>query len=450
MTRTPVFSEDARKAVHIAMGGFAVLLRFLAWWEGAVLAGAAIAFNLFALPRIAGPRLYRAGEVLHRLGSGIALYPVAVLVLLFLLPERRDIVAAAWGILAFGDGMANIVGRRIAGPRIPWNHEKSLAGSLAFALCGGVAGSFLCWWCRPVIVPPPYLWFSLGMPFLAAAAAAAVETIPVRLNDNLSVSGSAAAVLWWASLVSEEAVAALAAPGVGRLSVAVAVNAGVAAAGYFAGTVTVPGAVCGALLGLTILVTTGWGGWALLLATFGLAVITSRVGLRRKMDLGIAEPRGGRRGAGNAFANTGVAAAAAVLAATSYAADPARLAFAAALAAGGSDTIASEIGKAWGRRTYLVPTFRRVAPGTSGAISFQGTAAGLLGACTLGGLAIAAGIVPGRMLIVIVAGATIGAFAESLLAATLEEAGVLNNDILNFLNTGVAAFAAMLLAGMLM
>ena len=46
----------------------------------------------------------------------------------------------------------------------------------------------------------------------------------------------------------------------------------------------------------------------------------------------------------------------------------------------GSDTVASEIGKAWGRRTWLVPTLRRVPPGTSGAISAQGTAAGLLGA----------------------------------------------------------------------
>ena len=57
----------------------------------------------------------------------------------------------------------------------------------------------------------------------------------------------------------------------------------------------------------------------LLLATFALAVVTSRLGLRRKTLLGIAEERGGRRGAGNAIANTGVAAAAAVLGALSYA-----------------------------------------------------------------------------------------------------------------------------------
>src|ERR671920_578677 len=115
------------------------------------------------------------------------------------------------------------------------------------------------------------------------------------------------------------------------------------------------------------------GGWLLLLATFALAVLTSRVGLQRKTMLGIAEERGGRRGAGNAFANTGVAAAAALLANLSYATKPGLLAFVAALAAGGSDTVASEIGKAWGRSTFLVTTLTRVKPGTPGAMSLEGT-----------------------------------------------------------------------------
>ena len=52
----------------------------------------------------------------------------------------------------------------------------------------------------------------------------------------------------------------------------------------------------------------------LLLVTFLAASATSRLGLRRKTLLGIAEERGGRRGAGNAIANTGIAAVAALLA----------------------------------------------------------------------------------------------------------------------------------------
>jgi uncharacterized protein (TIGR00297 family) len=184
----------------------------------------------------------------------------------------------------------------------------------------------------------------------------------------------------------------------------------------------------------------------LLLATFALAVVASRLGLRRKMQLGIAEERGGRRGAGNAFANTGIAAGAAVLGSLSYAHDAAHVAFVAALAAGGSDTVASEIGKAWGRRTFLVPSFHPVAPGTSGAVSAEGTAAGLLGAGALGATGVICGLIPGWALLAVVTAATAGSFAESLLSATLEARGIVNNDVLNFLNTAVAAAAAIFFA----
>jgi uncharacterized membrane protein len=39
--------------------------------------------------------------------------------------------------------------------------------------------------------------------------------------------------------------------------------------------------------------------------------------------------------------------------------------------------------------------------------------------------------------------ATIGALVESSLGATLEGPGILNNDMLNFLNTAVAAAAVL-------
>jgi uncharacterized protein (TIGR00297 family) len=446
MTPVPRFSENRRQILHMAMGGFALLLRFISWWEAAALAAFALAFNLYALPRIVGPHVFREGEHARRYSSGITLYPLAILLLICLLPERPDIVAAAWGILAIGDGIATILGRAIDGPRIPWNREKSVAGSAAFVLFGGTAGAFLCWWSVPAVVPPPYAWFVVAGPFAAALVAAAVETIPIRLDDNVSVTAAAAAVLWWLSLVSQDSAARAAADAVRLVPIAIALNVAVAGTGYLARTVSRSGAIVGALLGIAVTLSAGWRGWLLLLATFGVAVMASRMGLRRKTLLGIAEGRGGRRGAGNAVANTGVATAAALLAVTSGASGPAMIAFVAALAAGGSDTIASEIGKAWGRRTFLFPSFRHVAPGTSGAISPEGTAAGLIGALILGSLGVALGLVPAAALLPVVIGATIGSFAESAMGATLEGAGFVNNDVLNFLNTAIAAAAAVSLA----
>ena len=447
MNADEAFSEDTRQSVHIAMGAFALALPYLPWWMAVLLASLAVAFNVFALQKLLGLQLFRPGERLRRLTSGFVLYPLAVLGLLLAFGNRLDIVAGAWGILAAGDGMATIIGRRYPIRRIAWNASKSLGGTLALAAFGAAAGVFLAWWCRSTVIPPAYSWFPFVAPVLAAIAAAAVETIPVSLDDNVSVTATAAGVMWVVSLVSADLVGSAGQTLLWFVPLAISINAVVAAAGYRARTVTVSGAVCGGLLGTIILVCAGWQGWVLLLLTFAAAVVTSRLGWQRKQRLGIAEERGGRRGAGNAFANAGIAAIAAMMAVFTYAHDPALLAFTAALVAGASDTVASEIGKAWGRRTFLVSTCcRRVPPGTSGAMSLEGTLAGIASAGLLALIASGLGLITLPLVGVVVIAASVGALIESALGATLEEHGVVNNDMLNFINTGAAAFVAVTLA----
>jgi uncharacterized protein (TIGR00297 family) len=227
---------------------------------------------------------------------------------------------------------------------------------------------------------------------------------------------------------------------------AVAVNVAFAAAGHAARSVSRAGAVGGAVIGVIVFAGGGWPAWVLLVATFLVASITSRFGLQRKTLLGIAEEHGGRRGPGNAIANCGLATVAAVAVVTTLHPATARLALAAALAAAGSDTVASEIGKAWGRATFLVSSFARVKPGTPGAMSLEGTAAGVVAALALGALAAALALVPGSSILAIVVGATAGALVERAHGATLEGPGILNNDMLNFLNTAVAAAVAVAIA----
>jgi uncharacterized protein (TIGR00297 family) len=447
MTGPARHSEAARQSVHIAMGAVALLLRWTPWWAAVTLAAAALTFNVVVLPRIGG-LLYRPadhGRPLH----GIIFYPVAVLMLLLAFPRRPDIVAAAWGILAVGDGVATLAGRALGGPRWPWSRDKTISGSTAFVIAGAAAGVFLAWWCRPALDVPPSMAFTFFAPVAGSLIAALVETIPVRLDDNLSVAAAAGAVLWLASLISGDRLSEALSVSTARLGPAVALNAAVAWLGYLAHTVRFSGALTGAVIGILIYAGLGWRGWTLLLITFIAASGASRMGLTRKRLLGVAEEKEGRRGAGNAMANTGVAAIAAVIALMSTHSDAARLAFAAALTAGGSDTIASEIGKAFGRRTWSVSSFARVPPGTSGAMSIEGTLAGVLGAIGLGGAAAGLGVVPGAALGPIVLGATAGSLLESWLGATLEAPGILNNDMLNFINTAAAALVAVALGAAL-
>ena len=463
-------SENARQWVHIGSGLFALLLRVLNGWQAAALAAGALVFNLLLLPRVGGRQLYRPVDHERGFPLGIVLYPLSVLLLMLAFPSRLDIAAAAWGILAFGDGFATLIGRRIttitaeaaehagtlpsAGAassafyrrRVPWQTDKSIAGTIAFIVFGGAAGVALAWWVRPSVVPMPPLAFTIAAPLAAAVLAALVETLPIGLDDNISVPVTAGLVMWIASLMTAGSIDTARGATAAALAWAIGVNALTGWLGYRLRTVSRSGAIVGALIGAIIYVGGGAAAWLLLLATFLAASVSSRFGLARKQQLGIAEERGGRRGAGNAIANCGVAAVAAIAAVTTPYSAASLAALVAALTAGGSDTVASEIGKAWGQSTFLVTTLRRVKPGTAGAMSLAGTAAGLLAACTLASLGAALGLIPPSAILLVAAAATAGALVESALGATLEGPGILNNDMLNFINTAVAAAVALALS----
>jgi uncharacterized protein (TIGR00297 family) len=439
------FSEDRRQIVHIAMGGWALLLRWLTWPQAAVLAVMALAFNTLALPRIGGRSMYRAADLARGYPLGILLYPFVVLVLIVTFRQRLDLTAAAWGILAAGDGFATIVGQRLPEHRLPWNREKTIAGLLAFVICGSIAGAALAVWTARNVVLQPSIALLVIATIAAAIASAFVETIPVRLDDNISVPVTAGFVLWAVSAFDPAIWGTNALPVLLALKYAVPLNAVVATLGYVAGTVSISGVIAG--IGTAVYACAGPGAWVLLLASFAAAAITSRVGQRRKLHLGIAEERGGRRGASNALANTGLAAVAAVLAAISPHGDAAMAALAAALIAGSSDTVASEIGKAFGRRTFLIVGLRPVPPGTSGALSLEGTAAGVAAAFGLAFIARAAGVITPAMVVPVAFGAIVASFIESALGATLEAPRVLNNDLLNFVNTAAAAALALAFMG---
>ena len=200
---------------------------------------------------------------------------------------------------------------------------------------------------------------------------------------------------------------------------------------------------------ITAVVTLGLSPWyqsALpsLLALFVLTWTATRFGRSKKEQLGVAEDKRGRNAA-QVAANLGVAALAASMAlghpfrGTWYA-----VMVTAALAEATADTLASELGEVLGGPPLLLTTLRRVAPGTNGAVSLAGTVAGMSGAVlivlvavpTLGlglGGAMCAGL-----------GAVAGLFVDSLLGATAERSGWLNNDAANFLSTLAAAVIAVL------
>jgi uncharacterized protein (TIGR00297 family) len=446
---TTAFSESRRQFVHIGMRVFALALRGLTWWQAAVCAIGALAFNAFVLPRAGGPAIVRPADAMRGYPLGILLYPLAVLLLILAFPQRLDIAGSAWGIMAFGDGAATLVGRRWGRHPLSWNPDKTVEGLCAFVVAGAAAGVGLAWWIAPAVAGHPGATFLVAVPIVAAIAAGLAETIPIALDDNITVPAIAGAVLWFGSLMSAAAWSAGRDAVLGQLALALAVNAVAALGGWALKTVRFSGMLTGWAIGAVVYAALGVRGWALLFAMFAVGTVASKLGVGRKAILGIAEERGGRRGGGNAFANTGLAAVAAAAAVLTPYREASILAFVAVLATSGGDTVASEIGKAWGGKTYLPTTLRAVRPGTPGAMSLEGTAAGVIGALALAVFGGWLGLIPGNLVWVAVAGAVAGSLVESALAATLEAQGVVNNDVLNFINTATGGTVAIVMLRML-
>ena len=95
----------------------------------------------------------------------------------------------------------------------------------------------------------------------------------------------------------------------------------------------------------------------------------------------------------------------------------------------------------------MITTLRKVEQGRDGAISVAGTLAGIVAAALVAGAGTYA-LSGGRtMFLIACAGGIFGLFFDSLLGATLEARGWLNNDGVNFLSTmSAAGFALVLLA----
>ncbi len=119
------------------------------------------------------------------------------------------------------------------------------------------------------------------------------------------------------------------------------------------------------------------------------------------------------------------------------------VAYAAAVAAAAADTCSSEIGKAYGRRTLLITTLRPAVPGTEGAVSLEGTMAGLVGSAVVAAFGAGLGLYDGPLALVVALAGLLGSLAESVLGTVAERKGWMGNDRLNAFNTAAGAGMAM-------
>jgi uncharacterized protein (TIGR00297 family) len=174
------------------------------------------------------------------------------------------------------------------------------------------------------------------------------------------------------------------------------------------------GVIAAAFVGAAVLIAGGWPGAAVLFAFFIPSMLLSRLGRTRKralLDVG----KQGARDAWQVLANGGVAALA-IIGSLHFGA-PMLAAFAGAFAAASADTWATELGTLAKGAPRSILTFRPLATGLSGGITWQGSLAQLGGAAVVALTAMLVHVAPFWP---VFAGGVAGSIADSILGATLQ------------------------------
>ncbi len=196
--RGVIESRLSRKFIHIGMGPIFVLcwLMFpdapISRWLAALvpflitmqfaLVGTGIIKDEAAVKAMS--RTGNRGEILR----GPLFYGIVFVAVTLLYWKDSLIGIPALMIMCGGDGIADIVGRRVNSPKLPWSPEKSLAGTLSVFLGG---------WLLTIFIFAIYVWagvfggpiarFVLPITWIALGATL-VESLPFKDVDNITLT----------------------------------------------------------------------------------------------------------------------------------------------------------------------------------------------------------------------------------------------------------------------
>src|SRR6266540_2353359 len=191
-------SRISRKIIHVGMGPIFVLCwlmypdvqigRWLAALIPLVITAQFVLVGMGIIKDEAAVKaMSRTGDR-HELLRGPLFYGVIFVALTLIYWKDSLIGIPALMILCGGDGIADIVGRRINSPKLPWSREKSVAGSLSVFVGG---------WLLTVFIFEMYVWagvfsgpiarFLLPVTWIALGAML-VESLPFKDIDNITLT----------------------------------------------------------------------------------------------------------------------------------------------------------------------------------------------------------------------------------------------------------------------
>ena len=191
-------SKTSRKLIHIGTGPIFVLcwlmfpgLPISRWLAALVPLLITVQFTLVGTgilkDEAAVKAMTRSGDRREIL-RGPLFYGIVFVLVTLIYWKDSPVGIPALMMMCGGDGIADIVGRRVRSPKLPWSPEKSVAGSLS-VFAGG--------WALTILIFAIYVWAGVfGGPLVRfllpvtwiALGATLVESLPFHDVDNLTIT----------------------------------------------------------------------------------------------------------------------------------------------------------------------------------------------------------------------------------------------------------------------
>jgi phytol kinase len=197
----------SRKIIHIGTGPLFVLCWLLyrdtpdaRWLAALVPFMITVQFALIGLGILKDEASVRA---MSRTGDpkeilrGPLFYGIMFVALTLAYWKDSPIGIIALMMMCGGDGIADIVGRRIPSPKLPWSREKSVAGTLGVFIGGWILSSAIIYlYVFAGVFGGPFTTYLLPITVIALVGAI-VESLPYRDIDNISMTLTCALIGHW-------------------------------------------------------------------------------------------------------------------------------------------------------------------------------------------------------------------------------------------------------------
>ena len=194
-------SKLSRKIIHIGTGPIFVLcwLMFPDLWISRWLASLVpLAITIqFAMVGLGWMKDEASVKALSRTGDrreilqGPLFYGLIFVILTLVYWKDSPIGIIALMLMCGGDGLADILGRRIRSPKLPWNTRKTAVGSLGMFIGGWVLSVFVLWVYLSAGIFNGLIGEYLLPISVIALLGMVVEALPIKNIDNITVTLSA-------------------------------------------------------------------------------------------------------------------------------------------------------------------------------------------------------------------------------------------------------------------